>query len=97
MFELRVSDTAALELDEAADWYADSDGGERLADRFLDEFDRVARTLVDHPYAWTETRPGVRRALLWGFPYSVFYRVASSRVLILAVVHQRREPGSWHE
>jgi hypothetical protein len=43
-----------------------------------------------------ECAQGVARTyLLQRFPFSVVYRVEARRILIVAVAHARRRPGSW--
>jgi toxin ParE1/3/4 len=36
-----------------------------------------------------------RRALLRGFPYSVFFRVKGEEVRVIGVIHQHRCPQHW--
>jgi hypothetical protein len=57
----------------------------------------VSRLIGERPLAWTEIDPGVRRAVLRRFPYSLIYAVEPDEVLILAVSHHRRPrtPKSW--
>jgi len=43
----------------------------------------------------SEVHGEVRRALLSQFPYGVFYRVESKRVVVLAVLHTARDPSLW--
>ena len=38
---------------------------------------------------------GTRRHRLHGFPHALIYRVGNNSVLVLAVAHERREPGYW--
>lgn len=47
--------------------------GMAVAMRFLDEFERVAQLLVDHPGFGTPTTSGRRVFPLRVFPYSVVY------------------------
>ena len=37
----------------------------------------------------------VRRAILSDFPYAVFYRIETRRVVMLAVTHTARDPRLW--
>ncbi len=37
----------------------------------------------------------VRRAVVRRFPYAVYYRIVSSRVIVTAIFHSRRDPKSW--
>lgn len=44
-----------------------------------------------------EIEPDIRRFVLRKFPYSIIYSIEPDCVMILAVAHQRREPGYWRE
>jgi hypothetical protein len=37
----------------------------------------------------------VRRALLWRFPFAVFFVSDADSVLAIAVLHVRRDPAVW--
>jgi len=63
---------AELDLLEAASFYR-REGGARLANRFLDEFDRVARLLVEFPGIGTPADEFRRVHPLHDFPYSLIY------------------------
>jgi plasmid stabilization system protein ParE len=64
-----------------------------VAERFLEEFERVAKLLVEYPDLGTPTTKGRRTFPLKVFPYSVVYRYLESGVRILIVRHQHRKPG----
>lgn len=94
---VRYSAAAEAELAEAVDWYASRpDGGEQLADRFLDAVLRTERLVAERPWAWTEVETGVRRAVVNRFPYALLFEIANDGIQVLAVAHHRREPGYWH-
>ena len=38
----------------------------------------------------------VRRAMVERFPFSVFYRIATDQIEVIAVLHQSRDPREWH-
>jgi len=40
---------------------------------------------------------GIRHCILQHFPYTVCYEAVDHKVTVLAVAHQRREPGYWRE
>ncbi|MDO8893244.1 MAG: type II toxin-antitoxin system RelE/ParE family toxin [Sulfurimicrobium sp.] len=64
-----------------------------VAERFLEEFERVAKLLVEYPDLGMPTTRGRRIFPLKVFPYSVVYRNLESSILILIVRHQHRKPG----
>ena len=64
-----------------------------VAERFLEEFERVAKLLVEYPDLRTPTTRGRRTFPLKVFPYSVVYRNLESSIRILIVRHQHRKPS----
>lgn len=64
-----------------------------VAERFLEEFERVVNLLVEYPDLGTPTKSGRRTFPLKVFPYSVVYRNLESGIQILIVRHQHRKPG----
>lgn len=86
---------ARLELREATRWY--SARSVIVARRFTDAYRHAKGLISNAPRQWPEIEPGVRRVLLRGFPYSLIYELWDERVVILAVKHDKRQPGYWHD
>lgn len=82
---------AEQDVANALDFYNDQ-AGRVVAERFLNEFERVANLLSGHPELGTPTTSGCRTFPLKVFPYSVVYRDLGSNIRILIVPHQRRKP-----
>lgn len=58
--------------------------------------DAGLRSIRERPLAWPAWKGGpVRRRVLQGFPYSLFFKVNTDEVVILAVAHHSRRPGYW--
>ncbi len=83
---------AEQDIASALDFYTER-AGLRVAQRFLDEFERVAALLVAQPGAGTPGPKGRRVFPLRVFPYSVVYRSSETGILIIVVRHQRRKPS----
>jgi hypothetical protein len=64
-----------------------------LGDTFTDR-DLLER-LVEAPFSYLMIYRAVRRALVRDFPYSVFFLVEETRVVVLAALHQMRDPAAW--
>lgn len=94
---IRFMPEATADADHAADFYAAAEPDGDLDVEFLAEVKRVARLIGERPLAWTEIEPGVRRAVLRRFPYSLIYAAEPDEVLILAVSHHRRRAGHWRD
>ena len=84
---------AEVDLAEAQRWYE----AERL--ELGDRFRRTVFTVIDQIERFPESAPkvhsDVRRAVLPSFPYSVFYVVDGSHIVVLRVLHSASNPGDW--
>ena len=83
---------AEHDIANALDFYKEQ-AGLVVAERFLEEFGRAAKLLVEYPDLGTPTTRGRRTFPLKVFPYSVVYRNLESSMRILIVRHQHRKPG----
>jgi toxin ParE1/3/4 len=93
MIPLRVHPEAQDEINAITDYYDGLPTG--LGNAFLGEladgFDQI-QTL---PYAWAIWRDDIRRHQLSRFPYSIVYHADADEILVIAVMHQRRQPDYW--
>jgi len=80
------ADVHAVEL-----WYYQKEAG--LSFQFAAELQFTVRLIAQYPYAFPLIKNGVRRALMHGFPYSIYFRLEAGVVSVIAVLHQhRRQP-----
>ena len=88
-----VRPLAEADLEDAARWY----GEERahLAERFLSDVDQTFARVRERPLQFPTVGGDVRRALLHTFPYAVYFRASNDGVVVLAVLHLRRDPRVW--
>jgi len=91
--ELELHPAAEAEAREARLRYRASDP--TVAVRFMAALDRAMDQVADHPERWPSYLHGTRRLLVRRFPFAIVYRVEAQRVLVVAIVHQRRRPGYW--
>lgn len=94
---IRISEEAHAEMAEAARWYETQRDG--LGTNFLDAIDTAVARIADSPRLGSLV-PGVsdqaiRRRIVRRFPYHIVYLELSDRLQILAVAHDRRQPGYW--
>ena len=64
---------------------------------FLAEIRRCIKRILTNPEIGRLLDDEVRRKTLHRFPYSLLYVQESSRITILAVVHQKRRPNYWRD
>ena len=84
---------AQADIGAAATWYEQQQSG--LGSRFLDVLDHLFKRIRDTPLQFPAITARVRRALLPTFPYAVYFLETEQAVVIVAVLHLRRDPRIW--
>ncbi len=83
---------AEKDIEEAAAFY-EREGSAILAARFIAEFKRLSRLLVEHPGIGSPRSRGRRGFSMSVFPYTVIYRGNTEEIRILVVKHDSKRPG----
>ncbi len=81
---------AHSEFDGGVDWYRKV--GDRLASQFVAAVDAVLEAIAISPERYPFEDADVREAPVKGFPYAIYDRVRPSRIVVLAIFHQSRDP-----
>jgi plasmid stabilization system protein ParE len=84
---------AETELLDARAWYE----GERvgLGAIFAAAVETTVTPILQNPLAFPRVKGDTRRALVRQFPYAVYFRPIDDEVIVLAVMHGRRNPRHW--
>jgi plasmid stabilization system protein ParE len=91
--EVFVSREARGDITEALSGFRDI--SPELSTRFGAELERVYSSIAEYPQMHPVVYGKFRRALLRKFPYSLFYTVEESLILVVGVVHQSRDESTW--
>jgi toxin ParE1/3/4 len=86
---------ARVEYREAAAFYESRRAG--LGAAFSLEVEATIQRILETPERWRRLEQDVRTCRAHTFPYAILYTVEGSSILIVAVMHLRREPGYWRE
>ena len=84
---------AQRDFEEAALWYEERRVG--LGAVFVAEIDRAIGLVAESPERFPLMHRDVRCVRARRFPYSVFFRVEPTKIVVLAVFHARRNPAIW--
>ena len=90
--KLSVHPEAESEVEASAALY-EKEATPALAAKFVKEFKRVAKLLVENPDIGSPRARGRRGFAMSLFPYTVIYRPLPDGIRILVVKHDRRHPG----
>ena len=84
---------AERDIQSIFDWYESQQP--TLGDEFLISLRERLETIREFPESAPVLFRDVRRAVVSRFPYLIFYVVQPTRVAVLAVLHQSRDPKVW--
>lgn len=83
------------DIDESYAWYENQ--RQELGHEFLTALQACMNQVQESPLSRAIVYREIRAALVKRFPYVVYYRVESSRVMVVAVQHGRRSSRRWRQ
>jgi len=86
---------ANSEMNDAAQYYEKRALG--LGSSFLDAVEDSVDKILEDPNAYQLVADEIHHKIVARFPYSLFYVIERDRIRIVAVAHQKRRPGYWHD
>lgn len=93
MRDVVILEWAEEEIEEAADYLDEEVPG--LGDEFLEEVQRTIGRLKRNPYVGPKIEARVHKIKLRRFSYDLVYTIPPASVIVVAVVHHRRDSGYW--
>lgn len=66
-----------------------------LAEDFQIELERSRSVIARSSSIWPQYIHGTQRYLMKRFPYFVVYRASTLQIEIIAIAHERQQPGYW--
>ena len=85
-----IRPAAERDIREAHRWYLEI--SPRFSEQFTVEVERAITAASENPLAFQVFHRSLRRVLLRRFPFAVFFVAEESRVVIVGVLHQSRDP-----
>lgn len=95
MRRIEFHSVAESELEEILEWYAVRSFD--TARRFLFRVEAVLAAVASAPSRYPTAGRTLRRAIVGGFPYAIYFRIESPAVRIVGILHLRRDPELWQE
>ena len=87
---LKISQLAFLEIEDAKEYYNLQNS--TLGDTFKNDIKKNIESIKRFPNLYPNITNNMRRCVLHRFPYSIFYAITNSTILVLSVAHQHRKP-----
>jgi len=86
---------AEADVAEAFQWYEEMNPG--LGAEFLRCIDAALNLIKRNPGIYRKVYKDIRRALPQRFPYEIFYLTDGDKIIVLAVLHAKRNPDLLKE
>ena len=93
MRRLRVRKIARDDIVATFEWYLERSPA--AAQQFLEAVDDAITYIEEATERHPIIRGRLRRVLLRGFPYAVYYKVFPSTISVVGVIHGHRHPDTW--
>lgn len=91
-FEIRPA--AEFEFEDASDRYNGEDP--TIRDKFVGSVDKSISAIILRPLNFPVVEGSrIRRSIVHGFPYSVFFILDGDHVVIISIFHDSRDPIIW--
>ena len=91
----RFTEEAKAEFEVAIDYYEAA--GPSLGIDLVSDFLTVKERLFLFPESSVLLPLGVRKAVLSRFPFNIIYDIEGDTIVIMAFMHQSREPNYWKD
>ncbi len=93
--KLIIRPEAEKDLQEAYSWYEKQ--SKDLGADFILCVDAALALIQRSPELYVQVYKNIRRALTHRFPYTIFYTVGVDTIIVLAVLHVKRNPEHWQK
>ncbi len=93
MLPIKLELQARRDFDESFDWYAKR--SQAAAEQFVIAVDQALARIAKQPNLYGRIDAQHQACRLFKFPFSLVFAVRSDCILIVAIAHDRRQPGYW--
>jgi plasmid stabilization system protein ParE len=90
---IRLLLPADEEFAEAVLWYYNESPS--TARRFKNVIEESIRAVAANPTRYRKYSRNIRVKVVRGFPYSIFFSIDPTEIVVTAIAHDAREPGYW--
>ena len=92
-YKLIIRPEAKADLLDTFQWYQDQIPG--LGYDFKSCVDEVISKIHSNPRIYKKVFLDIRRAVIKSFPFGVFYTIEDQKIIVIGVLHARRDPQLW--
>jgi toxin ParE1/3/4 len=90
---IKILSDAEHEFIQTIEYYNEQCSG--LGYDFATEVTKTLERISSYPKAWPQISPRTRRCLTNKFPFGVIYQIRIDCILVIAIMHLKRNPVHW--
>lgn len=90
---LIIRKESEADIKSAYEWYEEQ--RINLGKAFIAEVESKLEEIEAHPDLYLAVMDSIRRALCNRFPYSIYFIQKNKDIVVIGVLHQRRNPAVW--
>ena len=90
MINISFHPSAIIDVNLSQNWYGQE--SKMAADKFSLSIMKSIKNLEKFPLSFPTYFANIRRAVVHGFPYNIYYQLENYKIIILAVAHTHRDP-----
>jgi len=91
--KLRLRQEAEKDLQEAFDYYQACRSG--LGHEFMMCIEAALNSIQRNPSQFPQVHKNILRNFVHRFPFGIYYLIKSDLIVVIAVLHVRRNPHHW--
>lgn len=95
MRSLVVTALAQADILAAADWYREQEP--KLVPSFLEHLRMLLGRVTRMPMIYQARLRTIRMARMRRFPYCLYFTADAERIVVVALLHEKRDPSAWRE
>ncbi len=95
MVQISFHPSAIVDISLSQNWY--SQESDFLANKFSASIIKTIKILEDFPKSFPIDFLNIRKAVVHGFPYNIYYQFENHKITILAIANTHREPNYLKE
>ena len=92
-YRIIIRPEAEDDLIDEYNWYEEQSKG--LGFDFLRCIDASLNSIKHYPKMYRKIYKNIHRAFIRRFPYGIFYLIDEDKIVVLAILHAKRDPKLW--
>jgi hypothetical protein len=93
MKELIILLEAIKDIDNSAFYYRTQEAG--LETSFINEIESAISKIQENPERYSIYRKKYRKFVVMKFPFTIFFKIITNLIIVIAVSHHSRHPDYW--